>query len=515
MSTSSRHFTFTYRARVQTPRVAGASARVWLPQPRSWPWQSITVEELAGAAYAPSEDAREGNTLLHAELPTDGGWHTLTQRYRVTRHPVRVTVPTADASLPADVQRYLAADSLVPVDGPEVEQVAAAARGAAHSAEAARRVYDHMLATFSYDGRGCTLSRVGELGDLRRMCDAGAGTCTEWHALFVGAMRHLGIPARLRFGFNVPDKPQGTVAGYHCWAEVHVGGTWLPVDVSEAKKRPHDADWLFGGLDPHRVEFVVGVDIRLGDEVAEKPIFPVVRCAAGATALEVDFSFESTQARPLGVSSSTHAEAAPRRTPVLPAGMTADEVVDAVSKRYSEVAQRPDGSYGFRVGRPFAEALGYPGEVLDQLPPSVWEAFTGVATPAFDAQVLPGETVVDLGCGGGLDLALLGMMVGPRGRAIGIDFAPGMVERARRNAALLGLPQVEVREASAARTGLPDATADWVVANGILNLSPSKAEILREVTRILKPGGTFLLAETTLTEEISPETVSSPDDWFR
>lgn len=200
---------------------------------------------------------------------------------------------------------------------------------------------------------------------------------------------------------------------------------------------------------------------------------------------------------------------------VLPAGLTGAEIRNAVRSRYSDVGAFPDRGYNFRVGRAFAEALGYPKSVLDQLPPSVWEAFTGVATPSLVADVGLGDTVVDLGCGGGLDLAVLSWMVGPRGRAIGVDFAPGMVERARRNLALLGLRQTEVRETSADDTGLPESLADWVIANGILNLSPEKGTIVQEISRVLRPGGCFLLAETTLSAPLAPESVNSIDDWFR
>lgn len=198
-----------------------------------------------------------------------------------------------------------------------------------------------------------------------------------------------------------------------------------------------------------------------------------------------------------------------------PAGLSASDILKAVRDRYSAVGQRPNGAYNFRVGRAFAEALGYPRSILDQLPPGVWEAFTGVACSSLLARVQPGDTVVDLGCGAGLDLALIAWQVGPRGRVVGIDFAPGMVERARRNISLLDLPQAEVRQASAATTGLPDESADWVVANGILNLSPDKAAIVREVARLLRPGGRFLVAETTLREDLPSAPLSSLDDWFR
>src|SRR5262245_17330257 len=96
------------------------------------------------------------------------------------------------------------------------------------------------------------------------------------------------------------------------------------------------------------------------------------------------------------------------------------ELQAAVRDRYAAVATNPGGAFNFRVGREFAEALGYPAELLDSVPGSAVEAFTGVATPLPYADLRPGETVLDLGCGGGLDLAVAARAVGPTGRAVGI-----------------------------------------------------------------------------------------------
>ena len=194
---------------------------------------------------------------------------------------------------------------------------------------------------------------------------------------------------------------------------------------------------------------------------------------------------------------------------------TPEALGHAVRERYGAVAREPGGGYNFRVGRQFAQELGYPAELLDDLPPSASEAFTGVAPAALLADARPGETVVDLGSGGGLDLALLARQVGSRGHAIGVDFAPDMVARARRTLSQLGLEQAEVLEAGAERTGLPDAQADLVVINGLLNLSPDKRAVLAEVARILRPDGRVLLAETTLRAPLAEGTLTSIDDWFR
>ena len=112
---------------------------------------------------------------------------------------------------------------------------------------------------------------------------------------------------------------------------------------------------------------------------------------------------------------------------IRPFGMSAAEIAQAVRNRYSEVAVKPDGTYNFRVGRDFAEALGYPKSLLDDLPASVWEAFTGVATPSLVADVQPGDTVVDLGCGGGFFSVALAKMVGEKGRVIAVDLQAEML----------------------------------------------------------------------------------------
>jgi arsenite methyltransferase len=207
--------------------------------------------------------------------------------------------------------------------------------------------------------------------------------------------------------------------------------------------------------------------------------------------------------------------AAPGSVTSLPIELSPDELRGAVRERYAAVAAHPEATYSFRVGRAFAQALGYPPELLDALPPAASEAFTGVATPVFEAELRPGETVLDLGYGGGLDLILAARAVGPAGRAIGVDMAAPMVARARGNLSALGLGRAGAVVAFAEALPLPDAAVDCAVANGILNLAPDKSAILAEVARVLRPGGRFVLAETTLRHELPPGSVESLEDWFR
>jgi SAM-dependent methyltransferase len=199
----------------------------------------------------------------------------------------------------------------------------------------------------------------------------------------------------------------------------------------------------------------------------------------------------------------------------LPEGLNPRELRAAVRERYAAVAARPEEPSSFRVGRAFAVALGYPAELLDTVPPGATEAFTGVAAPVFGAALRPDEAVLDLGCGAGLDLILAARAVGPGGRAIGVDMAEPMVARARTNLEALGLSWAEARVALAEALPLPDASVDCVLANGILNLAPEKAAVLTEIARVLRPGGRFVLAETTLRHELPPGSVETLDDWFR
>jgi len=199
----------------------------------------------------------------------------------------------------------------------------------------------------------------------------------------------------------------------------------------------------------------------------------------------------------------------------LPRGLSPDELRGAVRERYAAVATHPERPASFRVGRDFAIALGYRPELLDALPPSATDAFTGVATPVLQADLRPGETVLDLGCGGGLDLILAARAVGPTGRAIGVDMAEPMVARAKDNLRALGLVGADAAVALAEALPLRAAAVDCVVANGILNLAPDKSAVLAEVARVLHRGGRFILAETTLRHELPPGEVQGLEDWFR
>ncbi len=195
--------------------------------------------------------------------------------------------------------------------------------------------------------------------------------------------------------------------------------------------------------------------------------------------------------------------------------LTADELRAAVGERYGEVATAPDGSFNFPVGRDFAEAVGYPADLLSQLPDTVSRSFAGVAGLPKWLDLEPGMTVVDLGCGAGLDTMVAAGMVGPDGRVFGVDYSPEMVELARRNAAEAGFTNVEIIQAPVEHIPLDDTIVDAVIANGIVNLSPEKEPLAAEIQRILKPGGVLTAAEIVLTEDIPRADRATLNDWFR
>ena len=169
----------------------------------------------------------------------------------------------------------------------------------------------------------------------------------------------------------------------------------------------------------------------------------------------------------------------------------AENLQQVVQSKYASVA-KSGLSTGHSGVRAVAEAFGYTPEQLASIPA---EANMGLScgNPTAFASLKPGETVVDLGCGGGLDVFLAAARVGPTGKAIGIDMTPEMLQLARANAAKAdgGKPikNVEFHQATIDKLPLPDASADCVISNCVINLAPDKPAVFREIVRVLKPGG--------------------------
>jgi len=192
-----------------------------------------------------------------------------------------------------------------------------------------------------------------------------------------------------------------------------------------------------------------------------------------------------------------------------------DEIKKLVKDKYSEVSRDPCGVFNFPVGKIFALKVGYPKEVLDNLPSSLTESFTGANNPQPFAELKGGEIVLDLGCGAGLDLYFYAKAVRDKGRVYGLDISEDMVSKARRNMELVGIKNTEISVGESDNLPFNDNFFDVVASNGIYNLSPDKEAVMREVYRILKLGGRTVFCEIVLKELLSEDERKSHSDWFR
>jgi SAM-dependent methyltransferase len=185
----------------------------------------------------------------------------------------------------------------------------------------------------------------------------------------------------------------------------------------------------------------------------------------------------------------------------------------AIRNRYTAVAGSAVGKFAYPTGRAGAIELDYAADALDAIPSPSLAAFCGVGNPWILGAPRAGETVLDIGCGAGVDLVIAAQGVGSTGRVWGIDMTPAMARRAQRTLAQMGISHGHVALAQA--EALPCATGrvDVVTSNGMLNLSPQKAISFREIWRVLKPGGRLQFADMTLREALPAELMASLDAW--
>ena len=185
-----------------------------------------------------------------------------------------------------------------------------------------------------------------------------------------------------------------------------------------------------------------------------------------------------------------------------------------VLKAYSAVAEQPSDEHPFPVGRDFASSLGYDDGTLSKIPASAVEGFTGVSNVSIFAEIPVDATVLDLGCGAGLDSLIAASRVGPKGKVIGVDFSEAMLTRARRSANESEMDNVEFHQADAEKLPLGDSTIDVAMVNGIFNLNPRRNEIFSELARVVRPGGAVYVAELILGEPLEEEIEADETNWF-
>ena len=183
-----------------------------------------------------------------------------------------------------------------------------------------------------------------------------------------------------------------------------------------------------------------------------------------------------------------------------------DRIRQDVARDYARAVQTPGGSCcgGAAPKGVVAKLAGYADEELLALPPEAVVNSFGCGNPLAFSAIQPGQVVLDLGSGAGIDLLLAARKVGPTGRVIGVDMTDEMIAKARENIAASGLTNVEVRKGIIEDLPVDTATVDWVISNCVINLSPEKPRVFAEIARVLKPGGTMLVSDI-VARDLPPE----------
>ena len=190
-----------------------------------------------------------------------------------------------------------------------------------------------------------------------------------------------------------------------------------------------------------------------------------------------------------------------------------EQLESAVKDMYRQVAREEEAELHFEVGRGVAERVGYPADLLERVPPEALASFAGVGWHLDLAALEPGDTVLDLGCGSGTDVFAAAVLVGERGRVVGLDFTDEQIEKARRLSDRDGFTQVEFVEAAIDELPFPDESFDAVVSNGVINLSPVKDKVFAEAARVLRPGGRLAVADIISARALKERTRRDTDLW--
>jgi transglutaminase-like putative cysteine protease len=296
---ASRTFQFRYRAVIREIPNGAGKVEAWLPYPQSDANQ--TISQVSIDAPRPVTIAREpefGNSVLYVrverpqqrEIPIEVTF-TATRREHVQRTADR---PAPQPLSAAERAQFLKPDRLVPTDGRIKQLALEVTKGKRTDVEKARAIYEHVTRTVKYDKSGTGWGR----GDALWVCGARYGNCTDFHSLIIGMARSLGMPAKFAIGFPLPpQRGQGEIPGYHCWAEVYTREAgWIPLDSSEASKNPAKREYFFGAHDENRIQLTVGRDLTLSPKQTGDPlnffVYPYVEVDGKShTAVDKQFAF--------------------------------------------------------------------------------------------------------------------------------------------------------------------------------------------------------------------------------
>ncbi|MCU0592195.1 MAG: methyltransferase domain-containing protein [Desulfobacterales bacterium] len=192
-----------------------------------------------------------------------------------------------------------------------------------------------------------------------------------------------------------------------------------------------------------------------------------------------------------------------------------ENITKSILEKYAKASVSMEGSFRYPTGVSALKTLGYDEAILSLLPESVQAVYCGVGNPFSLGAIDPGMAVIDIGCGAGVDTLIAALMVGPGGRAVGVDITPEMVERANKNLHQLRLSNVSFHQASAEQLDFPPEGFDVAISNGALNLVVNKKQALAEIYRVLKPGGRLMVADQILVGEPPQSKKGIVDSWHR
>lgn len=285
-------FDFFYQATV--PEIKqhiqnSGTARMWVPVASSDEFQQVQVVKIvAPGSSRMVQDQIEGNRVMVVDLePSDSG-KPLEITYRVRRFEKSAYKATRESA-----QKYLGAEARVP-DNDRFKQLAARhTAGKETTLEKARALYDHTIDEIKYMKYGPGWGQ----GDAMYACDAKSGNCTDFHAYFIALCRASGIPARFAIGASIPsERNDGSMDGYHCWAEFYADGRWWPVDISEADKFSSLTLYYFGHHPANRFEFSRGRDLIVDPMPKTGPInflaYPLLEINGEVTKVKTVFGFK-------------------------------------------------------------------------------------------------------------------------------------------------------------------------------------------------------------------------------
>jgi SAM-dependent methyltransferase len=192
-----------------------------------------------------------------------------------------------------------------------------------------------------------------------------------------------------------------------------------------------------------------------------------------------------------------------------------DKIETDIRRKYADVAQNPEGRFLYPTGRKGLDALGYDPAFVGPLPEAVASSYCGVGNPFALGGIHAGESVLDFGCGAGVDAILAAMMAGPTGFVVGIDIVPEMIARAKVNLKTMAIDNLCFQTTAGERLPFPNDAFDVVISNGVFNLIPDKEGVLAEIHRVLKPGGRLMLADQLAVGSVQKDIQTRLANWFQ